>query len=174
MSPVADRFGARSSGKQPSRAGALDRHRVVGVEEGASVEGETPAADACPEVVADALEIVDLLREYVEPTCCHTRPVGFLRCSLRRKFIESTLDVGEWNTCPLRGSDERKTTQDVAWVTALVSCRAHAEDQALALVEVQRRDADPTACGNLADGELIGGLQAGSSHNDILLDLNFG
>ena len=65
-------------------------------------------------------------------------------------------DAGQRDTQPLRHPDERHPAQHVAAVAALVAAGAPAGDQALPLVEVQRRHRDPAAQCHLARCEFLG------------------
>jgi hypothetical protein len=156
-----DRGRARCAGEEAARSCAFDGHFVVGVQESASIERQAPAPDARPQVVADPLEILDLLAEHVEPARGDPRPVVLLRGATQWKLVECLPDVGERNAGSLRCPDEREAAQYVARVPALVPGGSHADDQPLPFVEVQRRHGDAAAGGDLADGELVGGLQAG-------------
>ena len=90
----------------------------------------------------------------------------------RSKFVEGVPDVGEGYAGALGRSDEGEAAQDVAVVAPLVSGRPDAEDETLAFVEVQGGRADTAALGNLADGQLVGGVQVRRGHRNIVLDLN--
>ena len=59
----------------------------------------------------------------------------------------------QWHAHALRNADHRQAAQYVARIASLVARRAQAADQALALVEVQRRYRNAAAAGHVAHAQ---------------------
>src|SRR5690606_17936280 len=148
--------GRADAGVDAAGARAFGAEAVVGVGEGAAVEGEAAAADAVGEVVAEPLELLDAVVELAAPGGRQVGPVVAGRGAAFRQFGEGRLDGLERYAEPLGEPDEGDPAEGVAGVTALVARRAPAADQALRLVEVQGRHGDAAALGELADGEFSG------------------
>ena len=92
----------------------------------AALKRETAAADACGEVVANSLEVLDLFLEYLFPAHRNRSPVFFAGRSPRWQIVECFLDRYQWDSDALRGSDECESTQNVSAVSALVAGVANA------------------------------------------------
>src|SRR5688572_10299458 len=120
-------------------AGALCAEGVAGIAQGANVEGETAAADAAGEVVAQLDEHLDPQFEVVVPATGQGLPVLPGRGSLLGQGVEGLPDRGERDADPLGGPHEGDPAQHLPGVAALVAGGAPAPDQPFALVEAKSR-----------------------------------
>src|SRR5881392_4466013 len=127
---------------------------VVGVEQVALVDREAAAADARRQAVAEGLESLDAGVEVVSPLVREALPVLAARRAPRGEAFERASDVGERHSRCSAGLDERDAAQDGAVVAALVAVGSRRLDQAMALVEPQRRGCDPASRRDLSDREL--------------------
>ena len=92
----------------------------------AALKRETAAADACGEVVANSLEVLDLFLEYLFPARRNGPPVFFAGCAPRRQIVECFLDRDQRDSDALRGPDKGEAAQNVSAVSALVACVTNA------------------------------------------------
>lgn len=137
-------------------SGARGGEFVVGVGQGAGVQGQAAAADAAGEVVAQADELGDARVEFVAPLFGDGGPVGAGGGAVVGEGFEGLADAGQGHADALGDADEGDPAQGVAAVAALVAAGAAAVDEPLAFVEVQGGDGDSGAFGDLADGEFLG------------------
>lgn len=138
------------------------------------MERQTTTADAGREIVAESDQFLDLAFEHFPPPDRDDRPVVLSGSALLGQLVKRFPDGGERNPHPLRRPNEREAAQGVPPVTALVPVVPDADDQPLALVEVQRGDGDPAAIGDLADGPFVKGRVTSGHRITLVLDLNRG
>jgi hypothetical protein len=98
-------------------------------------EGETAAADALGEMVAELSHQLDALVEVVAPALRDARPVLPGGRAVVGQQGQRLADAGERDAQALRGADEGDPAQGVTAVAALVAGGAAAVDQTLALLE---------------------------------------
>jgi NAD(P)H-dependent FMN reductase len=122
---------------------------VVGVGQLAAVDGQAAASDAVGEVVAQLLQTADSLIECVLPAARQAFPVAAGGHPTVGEVPQHRGDVGQRDAHPLGNADEGDDAQRVTAVAALVAAGAPAGDEALAFVEVQRRNRDAAALGQL-------------------------
>jgi hypothetical protein len=139
---------------QAACAGAFAAERVVGVSEQAGHERQAAAADAARQPVAQVLKLPDPVIEVLAPRRGKPRPVRGCRRAAGRQGIERRLDPGQRDAEPLRRADEGKPPQHHPRIPPLVPSRPPRCDQALGLVEMQRRDRHAAALRQLADADL--------------------
>jgi len=106
----------------------------------AAVKGQAPAADALCEVLSEPDQLLNPAVEFLTPRLAQDRPIFLGWGSLLRKVIQGRTDGRELDSDKLGGTDKRKPPQRVASIATLVSCISGARNEALTLVEVQRRD----------------------------------
>jgi hypothetical protein len=138
------------------RAGALGGELVVPVDQAALGEGEAAAADAAGEPVAELLQLLDPLVEFLLPAVRGSLPERHGRRRVLGQEAEHLGDQRERDADRLGGADERDPAQRRAVIAALVAGGAAAVDEALALVEAQGGRGDAAAFGQFADGQLGG------------------
>src|SRR5579862_1523299 len=130
------------------------RRDVVGVQQAAALERQAAAADAAREPPADRLERCDALVELAPPTRGKPLPVALRRLLVHRQCPERLADPLERDAGGLARLDERDPAQCHSRIAPLVAVGATGADQALSLVEPQRRLRDAASVGQLADRDL--------------------
>src|SRR5690606_26033510 len=99
-------------------------------------------------------------------------PVGRRERAPGRETPERLTYFGERDAYALRRFDDGDTAEDTARIAPLVAGGPPAFDQALPLVEMQRRHGHARALGNLADAEGGWNLPLSALHGNVL-DLKF-
>lgn len=148
--------------------------RVVRVGQPAAIDGQAAASHTVGEVIPELLEMAYPRLELGLPGLGYSLPVAPCRGAAIRQQSEHGADVGQRDPDSLGDADQRHSPEDIALVTALVARGPPAADQALALVEVQRRDRHTAARRELPYGEL-GVVPRWFCHGEdtsFLLDLN--
>src|SRR5689334_2349733 len=124
---------------------------VLGIEQCAGAEREAAAADACRQPPANRLERRDALVELARPAAREALPVALRRRLAGGQPVECGPDPLERDSGGLARLHERDAAQGDRREAALVALRPPRRDQALALVEAQRRLRDAAAVGELPD-----------------------
>lgn len=148
------------------------RHRVVGVEEVAALEGQAATADALPQIVPESDQLLDPVVELGRPSRTQPGPVGLCRGPLSRKVIEGVTDGCQRHPDTLGSSDEGQAPERLASEAALVAGVTCARDEARTFVEVQSRDRAAAALGQVADRQLEGRRVREVHLATLALDLN--
>ena len=116
-----------------------------GLYERADGEREAAAPDASGEVVAQPLQEADLFVEPRPPLRRELGPVLAVGGAPLGQRSQGVADLGEAEPDPLGGLDEGDAAQHVGVVLTMTGGRALGVDQALVLVEPQRRRRDAGA-----------------------------
>jgi len=140
-------------GVEDAGAGALFCDDIPGVVKGADAEGKAAAADATVELVAEAGESIDAIGEVIAPVLGEVLPVLSGWGTALGKGIEGVANLCEGDARALGDFDEGDAPENVAGVSAVVAFVPPAFDQTLSFVEMDGRDGDATASGDLADGK---------------------
>src|SRR5690349_13437113 len=105
----------------------------------------------------------DARLKFALPPLGYSLPIAPGRGAIFRQQCQHGGDLSQRNPNSLGDSDQRDPPQHVPLVAALVARGAPAADQALTLIEVQRRDCHTATGGKLPNGEL-GLLRPGLLH----------
>src|SRR5690606_3206082 len=111
----------------------------------AMLGGEAAAADAVGEACAQLLQLGDPAVKSGGPPGRHLGPVFLTRCPALRQAGQRGADLGQRDANLLADADDGDAAQHVTIIAPLVAGGAVAADEALAFVEVQRRDGNATA-----------------------------
>src|SRR3954451_10469667 len=141
-------------GNQPLRARPTGRERVLRVGERTAVERQAATPDAILEVVPKLFELEDPPVELDLPALRDTLPVRARRRAVVGQQLQDRGHLGERDADALGDPDQRHSAQGVPLVPALVARRTAADNQTLALVEMQSRDRHATALRQLPDRQL--------------------
>jgi hypothetical protein len=144
---------SRDADVEDAGAGSALGEAVGLVVEVAALEAEAAAADAAVQVVAEPLELGDPFVEPAAPALRQPAPVRPGRGAVVGERVERLANLGECQADPLGRLDECDPPQRAALVLPLVACRPPGVDQALVLVEPQRRCRYPGPMSNLPDGQ---------------------
>src|SRR5262249_39689670 len=120
------------------RARAARRGSVVRVQEPATPQRETAAADAGREPPPNRLKRRDALVELAPPACREPLPIALGRLPVDGQRVEGVPGAVARNARRLPGLDQRDAAKRHDRVAALVAVRTARADQASALVEPQR------------------------------------
>lgn len=83
-------------------------------------------------------------------------PICAVRGTAFRKCAEGFPDFRQWNADALRDSDEGDASKRVSLVSTLVAAGPATDDEAFSFVEMQGRDGDTAALGELAGRKFLG------------------
>ena len=124
----------------------------MGIAQRTIAHRETAAADAGGQLVAQCGQLGDALVQIRLPVFRQVAAQSLAK-SWRSSgsAAERLLDIGERDAGALGDLDDGDAAQHAAGIAALVAAAAHAPDQALGLVKMQRRDRDAAAGRDLAD-----------------------
>ena len=167
------RSGTLVVGQEPG-AWASCGEGVVRIAEGAGVDGQAAAADALAQLVTQLVQSQDSAIEFLAPALRHDPPVFGSRKPAVRELSERFLDKRQRNADLLRDLDDGDPAQDGAEVATLIARGPQAPDEALAFVEVERRDRHAAPPGQLTDAEKAGAIKCLCHRWENAIDLNIG
>src|SRR6266498_331295 len=140
---------------QVVRAAAEPSCLVVGIEQTARLEREAAAADARVEPSADRLERLDAHVELLAPAAREPLPVALRRRASLGKGVERATDPLERDAGGLARPHESHAAERDCGIAALVAVGSVSGDQALPLVEAERRLGDAAPVRELADRKFV-------------------
>jgi hypothetical protein len=148
-------FGAARRFHPVARTRATTRDPIAGICELTAVKRQAAAPDAFGEAHTKALELADPLVDPCGPRTRQFRPVRTVRHAILRESGEFHADFVEGQPHSLCEDDERNAANDGARVAAMACIGAFRTDQALVLIETERRCCDSAALGHFGDGQHV-------------------
>src|SRR5690606_27106382 len=144
---------AGSVAEPEAGAGTVRGRRVAGVKDMATLQRETPTADAVVEAAPQPLEFRDARVHALRPQAGEPCPLRRARRAVRRERRERASDLLEREPHALGEHDERDAPDHPAPIAPVPRRGPLREQEPALLIEAQGRRRDPAARREFADGE---------------------
>ena len=139
---------------QKDRSGPGLAEDVVGIAERTVLHGETTAADATAQLISQRRKAGDPFVKLAFPGLRQLLPILGSEGAVVGQHGEGIADFGQRHARLLGNLDDGNPPQYRPRIAPLIAAIAAALDQALLLIEMERRDGNAASAGHVSDGKL--------------------